>query len=123
SAYGSGISADGSVVVGTLNPGSSWSRSGFLWTPSGGAQRVGGVSAGDMLTNRFTANGVSNDGSVVVGLASPNMLGGGALSRGYMWTAAGGFVDLGYLDGLPTSDALGVSGDGRVVVGLSYDST
>ena len=119
SVYAAGVSADGSVVVGTLNPGQSWTRSGFVWTQAGGMQRVGGASAGSMLNERFTATGVSNDGTVIVGQASPDMLPGGPFTaRAYWWTAVDGFVDLGGLPGaLPTSNANGVSGDGQVVVG------
>ena len=117
-----GISGDGSVIVGTLNPALALERSGFVWTQAGGMRLIGSATLGTTVTQRFTATGVSNDGSVIVGQASPDMLGGGALARGYIWTAADGFVDLGHLGGLPTSDALGVSGDGRTVVGSSFNA-
>lgn len=117
-----GVSADGSVVVGTLNPWSATSRSGFVWTQPDGMSLIGNATLGGTYTQRFTATGVSNDGGVIVGQASVDMFGEtGAWSRGYMWTEAGGFVDLGTLDGHATSNALGVSGDGQAVVGLSYD--
>lgn len=117
-----GVSADGSVVVGTLNPWSATSRSGFVWTQPDGMNLIGGATLGGTYTQRFTATGVSNDGGVIVGQASVDMFGEtGAWSRGYVWTEAGGFVDLGTLDGHATSNALGVSGDGQAVVGLSYD--
>lgn len=123
--YAAGVSADGSVVVGTLNPGQSWTRSGFVWTQAEGMQRVGGVSAGSMLEKRFTATGVLNDGTVIVGQASPDMLPGGSFTaRAYRWTAADGFVDLGGLPGaLAMSSANGVSGNGQVVVGETPDAS
>ena len=119
-----GVSADGSVVVGTLNPWSATSRSGFVWTQPDGMRLIGDATLGGTYTQRFTATGVSNDGGVIVGQASVDMFAGGETgwwSRAYMWTDAGGFADLGVLDGHATSNALGVSGDGQAVVGLSYD--
>src|SRR5690606_32961178 len=121
-----GVSADGAVVVGTLNPALAFERSGFVWTQAGGMGLVGNVGLGTTLTKRFTATGVSNDGGVIVGTASDDMLvedGTGMWARAYMWTSVDGFVDLGSLAGspYPVSTGLGVSGDGRVVVGSAFN--
>jgi probable HAF family extracellular repeat protein len=58
------------------------------------------------------ANGVSADGSVVVG-------GAVQLQQAWRWTVSGGMVGLGFLPGDSISGANGVSGDGSVVVGFS----
>lgn len=95
-----GVSVSGDVVVGYL-----WSTTGFVphavvWTRTGGAALLG----------QGVARAVSLDGSTVVG-----SLGQSAFRR----TSAG--VDLlGTLTGDRSSEALAVSGDGSVVVGLSH---
>jgi len=67
------------------------------------------------------AFGVSADGSVVVGRSTTPYVNG---DQAFVWTAAGGMVGLGSppvtwpITG-PNSDARGVSGDGRVVVGMA----
>jgi uncharacterized membrane protein len=85
------MSADGTVVIGSIN-----SRQGFRWTESTGMVALhAGRGDGD-------ATGVSADGSVIVGWRS---------DRGYRWTADGGveFLDVGW--------PWGVSGDGSTLVG------
>jgi probable HAF family extracellular repeat protein len=64
------------------------------------------------------ANGVSADGSVVVGQAW-NAAGYG---RAFRWTASGGMQSLGTLPGGCCSAAYDVSADGSVVVGGSYNA-
>ena len=61
---------------------------------------------------------------MIVGSASNDLLGSPSTGkRAYLWSAAGGFRDLGSL-GTNNSDAWGVSGDGAVVgaggVGSEY---
>ncbi|MBN9054694.1 MAG: autotransporter domain-containing protein [Rhizobiales bacterium] len=116
-----GISADGSAIVGTINPHvnpANVDGRGFLWTQAGGMS----VFADPGLFGRFMATGVSNDGAYIVGSATADMLvsGESAMSaRAYRWSAAGGFEDLGAL--LPGNESRGkaISGNGRVVVGSS----
>lgn len=69
------------------------------------------------------ANDVSADGKVIVGHGSdydPNVKGSG-IQQAFRWTAAEGMVGLGWLPGgfFNSSTALGVSGDGSVIVGGS----
>jgi probable HAF family extracellular repeat protein len=64
------------------------------------------------------ADGVSADGSVVVGWAR-NAAG---YRRAFRWTAARGMQDLGTLPGGGGSEATAVSADGSVVVGYAYDA-
>jgi probable HAF family extracellular repeat protein len=77
------------------------------------------IPLGDLAGGIFnsTANGVSADGSVVVG-SSFSASG----KQSYRWTSAGGMVGL---DDLPGSHSLnfaeGVSADGSVVVGRRFD--
>ena len=102
----SGVSADGSVVVGwTQFPGRAW-RS----TP-GGTTRLGTLAPGD----RSFAQGVSADGSVVVGWNS-----GRTTTEAFRWTQAEGMVGLGALDVIGFfSVANGISANGQVIVGQS----
>ena len=98
-----GISGDGSVVVGQ-------SGEAFRWTQAGGMVGLGSLSGGG--TSSF-ATSISADGSVVVGQSG----------EAFRWTQAGGMVGLGSLAGAPFgSQAMGVSDDGSVVVGGSYSS-
>ncbi|MFM6373314.1 MAG: hypothetical protein ACKPH1_05120 [Microcystis panniformis] len=64
-----------------------------------------------------SANGVSADGSVVVGSSN---IGNG--NEAFRWTQATGMVGLGNLSGWNSSSASGVSADGSVVVGTASDS-
>ena len=73
------------------------------------------TSLGDLPAGRAfsQARGVSNDGSVVVGLASS-----ASGDEAFRWTTGGGMVGLGDLAGGGfASDATGVSASGSVVVG------
>ena len=68
-----------------------------------------GVLAGGTYS---VANGVSGDGSVVVGFGDLNRS-----RRAFRWDAAGGMVSLGGFTGGRVSYAYGASADGSVVVG------
>jgi probable HAF family extracellular repeat protein len=75
------------------------------------------VGLGDFPGGIFfsQANGVSADGSVVVGESSS-----AAGFEAFRWTEATGMVGLGDLPGGDfSSEALGVSADGSVIVGVS----
>src|SRR5437868_2653577 len=74
---------------------------------------------GDLPGGTFNswANGVSADGSVVVGISES-----GSGGEAFRWTSGEGMVGLGYLSFLPfgkNSFARGVSADGSVIVGDS----
>jgi probable HAF family extracellular repeat protein len=107
-----GVSADGSVVVGwARNAAGQWRA--FRWTAAGGMQdlgTLGGWGSG--------AEAVSADGSVVVGRAW-NATG---QWHAFRWTAARGMQDLGTLPGGDGSVAYGVSADGSVVVGWARNA-
>jgi probable HAF family extracellular repeat protein len=117
SSQANGVSGDGSVVVGYSDFANG--AEAFRWTTSGGMVGLGFLPGG--FYNSSPAYGVSGDGSVVVGIST-------SISTSYFeafrWTTSGGMVGLGFLpsSGDPynnRSGALGVSGDGSVVVGYS----
>jgi probable HAF family extracellular repeat protein len=97
--YATGVSADGSTVVG-YGPG-------FRWTRAGGFQFLqpypGTVGA--------TAQGISGDGNVVAGWGSAP-----TNSHAFSWTGDGPVRDLGTLGG-SNSYAMAVSSDGSALVG------
>jgi probable HAF family extracellular repeat protein len=137
-----GVSADGSVVVGTRS-GTGIPESAFRWTPgtvmeyfAGGNTALGvspdgaiavgfGHSGSGTQALRWTmddgmlalgsgkAYGVSADGSVIVGI--------GTGSEAFRWTQASGMVGIGILPGFIASLAQDVSADGSLVVGYSGD--
>src|SRR5882724_6923001 len=109
SSEGTAVNASGSVVVGNCVDGSG-SNIAFRWTRLDGMESLGSFPGGASSW----ANGVSRDGSVVVGRASQ------AFSEfAFRWTGAGGMVNLGGLPGADSSEAISISGDGSVIAGVS----
>jgi len=104
------ISADGTTVVGRSDDGS---HKAYSWTAAGGM-----VSLGTLGGTSSKANGINDDGSVIVGQSA---LAGGAY-RAFHWTSGAGMVSLGVLTGGTWSEATAVSGDGLTVVGSSESS-
>jgi probable HAF family extracellular repeat protein len=105
------ISADGSVVVGQGRSGTGASGAeAFLWTAAAGMRGLGRFGR----ARTSSANGVSADGTLIVGLGSLN-----SIIEAWRWTEASGFDGLGTLPGAPRNftQAFGVSPDGRVIVG------
>ena len=100
-----GVSGDGETLVG-------YGSSAFVWTESGGIVPVPGVE-------RFYD--LSADGSTAVGFQEADQA-GITIPAPVRWTAAGGIEPLGTLGG-SSGFALGVSGDGSVVVGRSEDAS
>ncbi|NCQ71015.1 MAG: PEP-CTERM sorting domain-containing protein [Microcystis aeruginosa W13-15] len=108
-----GVSADGSVVVGQSSVTSG--NEAFRWTQATGMVGLGYLPGG----SASVAWGVSADGSVVVGDSNSDL--NSIISEAFRWTQATGMVGLGYLPGGELfSSASGVSADGSVVVGSSY---
>jgi probable HAF family extracellular repeat protein len=141
-----GVSGDGSVVVGTSGEDTSYGNNfytAFRWTAGSGMVSLGGYES--------FASGVSGDGSVIIGNGGrwtagsgwvslghlPGGTGGGANgisadgsvivgsgsstsgNQAFRWTAGSGMVGLGYLPGTTNSSAAGVSADGSIIVGTS----
>ncbi|NCR91372.1 MAG: PEP-CTERM sorting domain-containing protein [Microcystis aeruginosa G11-01] len=104
-----GVSADGSVVVGQ-STGASGNEA-FRWTQATGMVGLGYLPGGSFSSG---ASGVSADGSVVVGSSNS----ANSFLEAFRWTQGTGMVGLGYLpEGDFGSGASGVSADGSVVVG------
>src|SRR5208337_4431920 len=87
----SGVSADGSVVVG-LSSDTSGNSQAFRWTESVGMVGLGFLPGG--VTS--SARAVSADGSVVVGLSSD----ASGNSQAFRWTESVGMVGLGFPPGI-----------------------
>jgi probable HAF family extracellular repeat protein len=103
-----GVSADGSVVVGASNSASG--DEAFRWTSGEGMTGLGFLPGGFFSSSED----VSPNGSVVVG-ASNSASG----LEAFRWSSDDGMIGLGDLAGGPFgSVAVGVSGDGAVVVGF-----
>src|SRR5215467_13793039 len=118
--YGSGLSADGSTVVGSAYvcpDGSTTCTStgkteAYRWTVSGGYQLLGDLNGSFGTSPSATgsaAYATSADGSVVVGEAPQGSNSFGA----FRWTAAQGMAPL----ALPMIFANGVSANGGMIVG------
>jgi probable HAF family extracellular repeat protein len=114
-----GVSADGSVVVGVARNAAGQARA-FRWTEAGGMQDLGTL----LLGGSSRASAVSADGSVVVGVAR-NAAG---KWRAFRWTAAGGMEDLNLTyahlltDSSELLEANAISPDGRYIVGSAYNA-
>lgn len=111
--HGSGVSSDGSVIVGR-----SWSGAhifvaseAFRWSQDSGMDGLGDLPGGQLNSHAY---GVSADGSVVVGYGSS-----AAGSEAFRWTQPSGMVSLGILPSFSASVAHEVSADGSIVVGHS----
>ncbi len=112
SSWASGVSADGSVVVGYSEPAPVYEQA-FRWSHSDGMQGLG------VLVNGYysLATGVSGDGATVVGYGSTS-----SGYRAFSWTSSGGLTNLGVLPGASYSYAWGSSANGSVIVGWSGTS-
>ena len=105
--FPSGVSGAGAVVAGTFAGGRA-----FYWMPTTGVISIGGIQA----------SAVSKDGRRIVGVA----LDTGRIQQAAIWLRAAEWRLLGsFPNAVPCdsnlSSAHGVSGDGRVVVGLGYN--
>jgi len=106
----SGVSGDGSVVVGYYYAGSN--QVAFRWTETDGVSGLG-----DLPEPPFgsVATGISDDGLVIVGAGTV-----ASGTQAFRWTQADGMVGLGYLPGGGAEcNAQFASADGSVIVGSS----
>lgn len=120
--YAYATSADGSVVVGVAGTDAPsqclhvpcLGNRAFRWTETTGMISLGTLTGGISSY----ANGISADGSVVVGSSD---IGKAQAWQAFRWTPAYGMVSLGLLNNGYSSQAFGVSADGLVVVGSASD--
>ncbi len=109
------ISADGKVVVGTSDDGSSAGQQVFRWTEGTGMEAMGRLTSGLPSLGFAT----SDDGSVVVGISFYTSL----YLEPIRITAENGVQGLGFLAGdNRTSGPIDVSADGSVIFGNSADT-
>jgi probable HAF family extracellular repeat protein len=114
----SGVSADGSAVVGTSY--GAGGQQAFYWTAETGMIGLGDFPGPAVQSE---ANAVSGDGLTVVGYGTGVSTGGGSTALAFKWTAATGLLAL---DDLPGGDDLSIAGgisfDGSSIVGTGSTS-
>ncbi|MBP6748220.1 MAG: autotransporter domain-containing protein [Xanthomonadaceae bacterium] len=110
SSTATGVSRDGSVVVGSAFVTALNALAPFRWTQTGGSVLLGLMPG----SNMSVATGVSGDGSIVVGWGSFGLQG---VSQAYRWTESLGFVGLGLPTGATAARAQAISDDGGTIVG------
>lgn len=119
-----GVSADGAVVVGVVegNSGDPADKRAFRWAVQQGMVELDAPAG----TDEATAMAVSADGSVVVGLMTDT----NAWTRAFVWDATNGMRSVKSVltaAGVDTGTwrldmAMGISADGRVVVGTGANT-
>jgi probable HAF family extracellular repeat protein len=115
--YAIDVSASGKVVVGFSS--SAIGTQAFRWSQNSGMVGLGGLQGAPTDRGYISdARAVSADGKTVVG-AALHPAGDNYLA--FKWTENQGMQSLGYLDTAitPSSTAIDVSADGKVVVGVS----
>jgi probable HAF family extracellular repeat protein len=105
--YAHGVSADGSVIVGTDN----FHSTAYRWTAATGRQLITRLPGSTWAA----AENISGDGSTVVGAVTISQI-----TSAMRWTAETGMQNLGNLPGGGgQSSATATSADGSIVVGWS----
>ncbi|TWU29756.1 PEP-CTERM sorting domain-containing protein [Bythopirellula polymerisocia] len=109
------LSRDGSTIVGySYDDDASYTRTAFIQNTIGGMQGIDPNPG----TRATTANGVSHNGSVVIGtittVSDDN-------PEPFRWTEEDGLVGLGHLAGNNATYPSDISDDGAIIVGTSID--
>ena len=108
--YATGVSADGTIVVGySSTAGDIYDRA-FRWTAE-----TGMVSLGVLSGSHSRANAISADGLVIVG-GSTSLA--ALAQRAFRWTAGAGMEAIVAINGYTQSYATAVSSDGSTIVGV-----
>ena len=107
------ISGDGKIIAGNKRSENEFGGGVFRWSQDKGVTYLGTLQADNR--GHASTNGVSKDGSTIIGYSSTDDGRGSA----FIWTERGGMEGLGSLstDGLRGSYAQAVSDDGKVVTG------
>lgn len=110
------VSSNGSIIGGYAKSSHGQGSLGFesfRWTQSEGMQRLGVLNG----TDSFTTD-IAGDGSAIIGYCRD----AGYLDKPFRWTATEGMQSLGIIpDGPSNGWANGISGDGFIIVGSSWD--
>ena len=106
------------MAIGYLDDGPDTPFHAFYWTQESGIIDIGTLDPANNTSRTSFANGVSDDGSVIVGYST---IGPGGYNHAFRWTASGGMVPLDPTandsSNPPQSLAYGVSSDGSTIVG------
>jgi len=106
----SGVSGDGSVVVGGSDIGG-WQNRAFRWTAAGGMQSLGTIG-----TRQSGAVAISADATTIGGNTHESVF---TTSRPFRWTASGGMQDLGLPQSGTFAMASAMSADGSAITGFA----
>lgn len=110
--FANGVSGDGSTIVGSASTAQGHKM--YRWTEIDGMVLLGTLGNDPLLLN--WGLDISADGARLFGWTEPPS----QLSRGLLWTAVSGLVDLGTLSGASASRLWKVSADGSVAGGDSF---
>lgn len=111
-----GVSGDGSVIAGISWTGAGGTGRAVTWTSGGAPVALTSLFPGLGADIADAANGVSGDGTIVVG----SSMSGTGWRHAVSWTNGGAPVDLGSLAGDIEAVAIGISSDGTTIVGYSF---
>jgi uncharacterized membrane protein len=118
--FASEVSDDGAVIAGMAAPLSSAYSRAIRWTDGGAA--VGVVLPPAPFPIEHDVQGLSADGSVLVGSATIPDIFGQSVTSAYRWTSAGGRQSLGTGPGGTFTIGQAVSANGQVIAGV-YGTT
>lgn len=85
----------------------------FSWTSIGGLINI---DSPGVITNKISSSNAVNDAGQVVGIAQDANFN----DRAFLWTQAGGLIDLGTLKGYASSGAMDINASGQIV-GAAYN--
>ncbi len=115
------VNADGTAITGICDFGSFDPRGSqvFLWTPSTGIMLLGDLAGGVSVVPRSVGRAISADGMTIAGIGES-----ASGNEAFVYDVnAGVFTPLGSLAPAPFGSwAYGMSANGQVVVGISYNA-